>query len=83
MDNAVEIPTDDLANDKANLFTCMSDLFKPTCVEEIQHQITIGDDLMNQEVTQVKELIAEFADRVSGNHNDYMSLDFHSLLKFK
>ena len=62
MDNAAEIPMDDLAKDTANLFTCMSDLFKHTCVEEIQCQITIRDDLMNQEVTQVKELIAEFAD---------------------
>ena len=61
-DQTAEIPTDELANDTANIFTCMSDPFKPVHVEEIQHQIKISDDLTEQESEQVKALISEFAD---------------------
>ena len=35
-DQAAEIPIEELADDTANVFTCMSELFKPGCVEEIQ-----------------------------------------------
>ncbi|KIJ91287.1 hypothetical protein K443DRAFT_52473, partial [Laccaria amethystina LaAM-08-1] len=44
------------------IFTRESQPFKPTRVEEILRQITIGDDLTDQETAQVKALIAEFAD---------------------
>ena len=62
IDQTAEIPTDDLASDTANIFTRMSEPFKPARIEEIQRQIKIGDDLTDQESEQVKALISEFAD---------------------
>jgi transposase InsO family protein len=61
-DQAAEIPTEDLAEDTANIFTRTSDPFKPARVEEVLRQITIGDDLTDQESAQVRALIEEFAD---------------------
>jgi len=62
MDQAAEIPTDDLTKDTANIFTHMTDLFKPACIDEIQRQVVIGDNLTGHEKEQVKALISEFAD---------------------
>jgi len=61
-DHTAEIPIEELASDNANIFTCMTDPFKPARVEEIQRLVTVGDDLSNKEHAQVKLLIAEFAD---------------------
>jgi hypothetical protein len=61
-EQTAEIPMDELANDTANIFTRMSEPFKPARIEEIQRQITIGDDLTSQESAQMRELISEFAD---------------------
>jgi transposase InsO family protein len=57
-----EIPTDELDNDMAHVFTRTSDPFKATRVEEIHRQITIGEDLTSGEKAQVQALISEFAD---------------------
>ena len=60
--HTVEIPTDDLAKDTANLFTHATEPFKPARVKEIQRQVEVGDNLTDAESTQVQALIAEFAD---------------------
>ncbi|KIJ91496.1 hypothetical protein K443DRAFT_654402 [Laccaria amethystina LaAM-08-1] len=61
-DHTTEIPTDGLAKDTTNVFTRMTDPFKPARVEEIQRQVTIGNDLTSTENAQAQALITEFAD---------------------
>ena len=61
-DYMTEVPTEELASDDAKIFTRMTDPFKPARVAEIQRLVTIGDDLTNQECSQVQSLISEFAD---------------------
>ena len=51
-----------MASDNTNIFTRATDPFKPAQVEEIQHLVTIGDDLTADERAQVQLLISEFAD---------------------
>jgi len=60
-DYAVEIPTDELT-DTTNIFTHMTEPFKPAHVEEIQCQVMVGNDLTSTENSQVQALIAEFMD---------------------
>jgi len=62
MDQAMEIPLDELASNTANIFTHTSDPFKAACIEEILQQVTISNDLMSREKAQVKALISEFTD---------------------
>ena len=61
-EHTTEIPTDDLTKDTANIFTHAMEPFKPARVQEIQHQVEVGDDLTNAEHAQVQALIAEFTD---------------------
>ena len=60
--HTTEIPTDDIAKDTANVFTHAMEPFKPACVQEVQCQVEVRDDLTDAENTQVQALIAEFAD---------------------
>ena len=62
MGHAAEIPTEELASDNANIFTCAMDPFKPARVKERQRLVTIRDDLTAHEHAQVQLLISEFTD---------------------
>ncbi|GLB45241.1 putative retrotransposable element Tf2 155 kDa protein type 1-like, partial [Lyophyllum shimeji] len=56
-----EIPTDTLVEDK-NLFTRLTDPFKPQRVEEVVRQVRVGDDLSAEEKAAAHALVAEYAD---------------------
>jgi len=64
-DHMSEIPTEELENDKANIFTRGTDPFKPAHVEEIRRLVKIGDDLTDHERSQVQSLVTEFADVIA------------------
>jgi len=57
-----DINMDALRGDDANLFTRMTDPYKPERVDEILRLVTIGNDLSEDQNIKVRELISSFAD---------------------
>ena len=73
-DHMAEIPMESLTSNN-NIFTRTMEPFKPIRIKEIQHLVTIGDDLTDQEHAQVRALIAEFADTFALSVSEIKQVD--------